>query len=153
MKTYRLLACLFLGVALALMAAAPVAAKDKWINVRTKRFNVVSNADSDDARKLALKLEQFRAVFAKLFKIEELSPVPITVLAFKSDSAFVPFKPLYNGKPASVSGYFQRGEDENLIALNLSTTDEYPLRVILHEYTHLLTAYHLRAWPLWLNEG
>jgi tetratricopeptide (TPR) repeat protein len=153
MKTYRLLASLLIGCALALVAASPVAAKDKWINVRTKRFNIVSNADSDDARNLALKLEQFRTVFSKLFKVEEMSPVPITVLAFKSDGSFIPFKPLYNGKPANVGGYFQRGEDENIIALNLSTTDEYPLRVILHEYTHLLTAYNLRAWPLWLNEG
>lgn len=153
MKIYRLLASLLIGFALALAAASPVAAKDKWINVRTKRFNIVSNADSDEARKLALKLEQFRTVFSKLFKVQEMSPVPITVLAFKSDGAFTPFKPLYNGKPANVSGYFQRGEDENFIAINLSTTDEYPLRVILHEYTHLLTAYNLRAWPLWLNEG
>lgn len=153
MKIQRGFASLFIVSSLVLLTATPAVAKDKWISVRTKGFNVVSNADSDDARRLALKLEQFRAVFAKLFKIPNVSPVPITVIAFRSDSSFKPFKPLYNGKPANVAGYFQRGEDENIIALNLASGEEHPLRVILHEYTHLLTAYNPREWPLWLNEG
>lgn len=141
------------AVAVALFFAMPVAAKDKWINLRTKNFNVVSNASEDDTRKVARKLEQFCAVTSTLFKIQSASPVPVTVVVFKNDGSFKPFKPLYNGKPANVTGYFQRGDDENMIALNIVGDDEHPLSVIFHEYTHLLTAYTSRQMPPWMAEG
>src|SRR5262245_2679140 len=132
----------------------PVAsARDNWFLLRTKNFNVVSNANEGRTREMALHLEQFVAVFAKVFKIRTQSPVPITVLAFKNDGSFKPFKPLYNGKPASLSGYFQGGQDENMIALDIEANQLRPLATIFHEYTHLLTSYLPRQWPIWLNEG
>jgi tetratricopeptide (TPR) repeat protein len=152
MKLYRLRYALF--IALIGLLAVPASAKDKWINLQTKNFNVVSNADEGQTRELALKLEQFRAVFAKIFKIQKASAIPVTVVVFKNDSSYKPFKPLYNGKPANISGYFQRGQDENLITLNISAKDEdHPFAVIFHEYTHLLTSTTPRRWPIWLNEG
>jgi hypothetical protein len=141
------------AVAFALLFALPVAAKDKWVNLRTKNFNVISNASEDDTRKVALKLEQYCAITSKLFNIQRASPVPVTVVVFKNDGSFKPFKPLYNGKPANVGGYFQRSEDENIIALNIQGNEEHPLAIIFHEYTHLLTAYTPRPMPLWLSEG
>jgi tetratricopeptide (TPR) repeat protein len=152
-KFYRLSFSLFAACALALMAASSASAKDKWINLRTKNFNIVSSASEDDTRKVALKLEQFCAVTTKLFNIKSVSPVPVTVVVFKSDGSFKPFKPIYNGKPANVSGYFQRGDDENMIALNVVGSEEHPLAIIFHEYTHLLTAYTSRQWPAWMTEG
>src|SRR6185503_13128102 len=119
MKFYRLSTSLLAAFALALLVASSAAAKDKWINLRTKNFNVISNASEDDTRKVALKMEQFCAITSKLFNIKSTSPVPLTVVVFKNDSSFKPFKPLYNGKPANVSGYFQRNEDENMMALNV----------------------------------
>ena len=132
----------------------PVAAKDKWISLRSKNFNVVSNADEGDTRKLILKLEQFRFVFSQLLKSSNTSPLPITVVVFKNDDSYKPFKPVYNGKPANVSGYFQRSDDENLITLDISArSEEHPLAVIFHEYTHYLTSNTPREWPTWLQEG
>jgi len=135
------------------MLASSATAKDKWINLRTKNFNIVSNANEDDARQLALKLEQFRLIISNLTNTSNVAPIPITVLLFKSDGTFKPFKPLHNGKPANVSGFFQQSEDENVIALDMSASEEYPMAVIFHEYTHLLTAYTPITWPLWLKEG
>src|SRR5262249_3769048 len=135
------------------LVSADGAAKDKWINLRTKNFNIVSNADEGPTRKLASNLEQFRYVFSQLFNIKGIAPVPVTVIVFKSDGAFKPFKPLYNSKPANIAGYFQRGEDENMIALNIAGNEERPMAVIYHEYTHLLTSYTPRPWPVWLLEG
>src|SRR5262249_23710358 len=143
----------FAAAVLLTIVASSADAKDKWIAIGTKHFNVVSNADEKDARQTVLKLEQFRAAFVALFGIHNESPVPINVIAFRNDGAFKPFKPLYNGKPSNVAGYFQRGEDENIIALNISAGEEQPFRIIFHEYTHLLTAYAQRDWPLWLKEG
>jgi tetratricopeptide (TPR) repeat protein len=141
------------ATALLLAICTSVSAKEKWLTVRTQNFTVVSNASEDDARRVGLKLEQFRAIFVKLLKIPATSPVPITVVVFKNSDSFKPFKPLYNRKPANVAGYFQRGDDENLIALELGASDERPLGVIFHEYTHFLTAYSPRPWPVWLQEG
>jgi tetratricopeptide (TPR) repeat protein len=76
-------------------------------------------------------------------------------MVFKSDDSFKPFKPLYNGKPANVAGYFHPGRDENMIALNLgaNNNEQRPMAVIFHEYTHLLTSVTQREWPIWLKEG
>jgi tetratricopeptide (TPR) repeat protein len=152
-KTNYLAITLTVAVAIIGIASSPVVAKDKWINLRTKNFNVVSNADEGATRQLASNLEQFRYVFSQLFNIKGIAPVPVTVIVFRSDGAFKPFKPLYNGKPSNIAGYFQRGEDENIIALNIAGNEQRPMSVIYHEYTHLLTSYTARPWPIWLLEG
>lgn len=140
-----------LAAVLLLLAAVPAAAKDRWLNLRSKNFNVISNADEGDTRQLLLKLEQFRFVFSKLVKTQNMAP--ITVVVFKNDGSFKPFKPLYNGKPKNIGGYFQQGRDENLIALNIAASELRPLALIFHEYTHYLTSRMQRPLPLWLNEG
>jgi len=127
-----------------------VTAKDAWISVRTRNFLLVGNANEKDIRKVGLKLEQFREVFALLFpKLKFNTPVPTTVVVFKNDSSFAPFKPRSN-----TSGYFQAGSDVNYIALTaLQRNEEYPLSVIFHEYTHLLVENTFKDAPLWFNEG
>lgn len=133
--------------------ASPAGAKDKWINLTTRNFNIISNADETPSRRLALKLEQFHFVFSTLFNLPLQRPIPTTVVVFKHDASFKPYKPLYNGKPGNLSGYFQPGEDQNLIALDISANQEHPMSVIFHEYTHLLTSLTPRQWPIWLKEG
>jgi tetratricopeptide (TPR) repeat protein len=152
-KSHRFAITLTIATAMIGIGSWPVLAKDKWINLRTKNFNIVSDADEGATRQLASNLEQFRYVFSQLFNINGVEPVPVTVIVFKNDGGFKPFKPLYKGKPANVAGYFQRGEDENLIALNIAGNEEHPMAVIFHEYTHLLTSYTQRPWPAWLLEG
>ena len=143
-------ALILMGV-FALLSAAPTYAKDQWLQLRSKNFNVISNAGEGETQKLVLKLEQFRFVFSKLVKTQNAAP--ITVVVFKNDGSYKPFKPLYNGKPANVAGYFQRSQDDNLITLNIAANDTRPLAVIFHEYTHFLTSRLPRPLPLWLNEG
>jgi tetratricopeptide (TPR) repeat protein len=135
------------------LAAVPASAKDKWINLTTSNFNIISNADEGGTRKLAMKLEQFHFVFSKIFNLPLERPIKTTVMVFKNESSFNPYKPLNNGKPANVAGYFQGGEDENLIVMDISANQERPMSVIYHEYSHLLTSNTPRDWPLWLKEG
>jgi tetratricopeptide (TPR) repeat protein len=153
MKPRRFVAAFFVAVAVSALLAQPAWAKDKWINLTTRNFNIVSNADERDTRELAQKLEQFRFVFSQLFNIKAADTVPVTVMVFKSDGAFTPYKPLYNGKPQHIAGYFQPGKDENVIALNIAGNELRPMAVIFHEYTHLLTSFSVREWPAWLKEG
>ncbi len=153
MKSIRLKAALLLAFLVVALDATPAQAKDKWINLTTRNFNIISNADEGPTRRLALKLEQFHFVFSRLFNLPLERAVPTTVMVFKHDASFKPFKPLYNGKPANLSGYFQSGQDENIIALDISANQEHPMAVIYHEYTHLLTSSTPRQWPVWLQEG
>src|SRR5215216_4098176 len=153
MKSLRIKSALVLACAIITLTAGPAWAKDKWIAMTTKNLNIVSNADEGETRDLALKIEQFHFVVSKIFNIRTESFLPVTVVVFKSDGSFKPYKPLYNGKPGNFAGYFQPGQDENLIALNISASEERPLALIFHEYTHLITSYAPHEWPIWLKEG
>jgi FimV-like protein len=142
-----------LGVSLCLLLAVSqytVIAKDSWVSVRTKNFLLVGNAGEKEIRKVGLKLEQFREVFTRLFpKMKFNTPVPTTVVVFKSDSSYAPFKPGPN-----VAGYFQPGPDVNYITLTSEIRGEQdPFSVIFHEYTHLLVENTFQDAPVWFNEG
>lgn len=125
-------------------------AKDKWISVRTKNFLMVGNTGEKEIKEVALKLEQFRAVFTHLFpNMVFNTPVPTTVVVFKSQSSFAPFKP-----GANTAGYFQAGSDVNYIALSTELHQQQDaFEVIFHEYTHLLVKNTFENAPLWFNEG
>src|SRR5687768_4674871 len=133
----------------------PVSAKDKWISIRSKNFFMVGNTSEKEIKDVAQKLEQFREVFTRLFpNMVFNTPVPTTVVVFKSDRSFAPFKPGTN-----VAGYFQSGSDVNYIALTteVPTYNQQkladPFDVIFHEYIHLLVNNTFENAPLWFNEG
>ena len=137
--------CLLLAV-----SQHTVVAKDSWIGVRTKNFYLIGNGGEKDIRKVGLKLEQFREVFTRLFpNMRFNTPVPTTVVVFKSDSSYAPFKP-----NANTAGYFQAGPDVNYITLTTELSGQQdPFSVIFHEYTHLLVENTFADVPLWFNEG
>ena len=125
-------------------------AKDTWVSVRSNNFLLVGNASEKEVKKVAARLEQFREVFMHLFpKMKFTAPVPTTVVVFKSDNSFRPFKPGPN-----IAGYFQPGPDVNYIALTTELQGEQdPFTVIFHEYTHLLVNNTIGNAPVWFNEG
>ncbi len=116
-----LLACL-----LVIPPALPAAFQsgDGWVNARTANFNIVSNANEREIRRTAVKLEEFVDVVSRLFNARSTAYGPVTVVAFRDDRSFRPYKPLYNGKPANISGFFQRSGDEPLIALDINAASE-----------------------------
>ena len=139
----------FLGV---VSSHAPVSAKDTWTSVRSKNFLLVGNANEKDIRQVGVRLEQFREVFSRLFtNLNVNSPVPTTVVVFKNDESYRPFKP-----NANTAGYFQPGPDVNYITLKLSGdfgSEQDPFAIIFHEYTHLLVRNTSGNVPTWFNEG
>lgn len=144
------LAAILFILLIAPLSGATASAKDTWTSVRSKNFMLVGNASEKEIRQVATRLEQFRDVFTKLFsKVKFNSPVPTTVIVFKSDSSYRPFKPNPN-----IAGYFQPGPDVNYITLTTEDHNGDPFNVIFHEYTHLLLDNTLgRNVPLWFNEG
>lgn len=142
-------------ISLLLLLPASSSAKDSWVKLRSKNFTVIGNAGERDIRKLATKLEEFRHVLSLLFpKARIETPVPTTVILFKSHGSFKPFKPQYKGKTQDhVAGYFLSSADGNYIALTSEAGGSDPYDVIFHEYEHFVVRNNLPNAPLWLNEG
>ena len=132
------------------LCAPRVSAKDDWISVRSKNFLLIGNARQKQIRQVAGRLEQFREVFTHLFPKAVIgTPVPTTVVVFKNDSSYRPFKP-----NASTAGYFQSGEDVNYITLTLDANrPQDSFEIIFHEYTHLMVRETLGTVPTWFSEG
>jgi tetratricopeptide (TPR) repeat protein len=132
------------------LCAVSANAADKWTRVQSKNFLLVGSATENEIREVAEGLEVFRTSFSKFFEVKNGPSVPTTVVVFRSDQAFKPFKPVYQGKPANVAGYFQPGQDTNFIAL---AADMDTPRVIYHELVHRLLSDNLGGLPLWFQEG
>ena len=138
--------------------------KDVWLKAQSEHFTLIGGASEKEIRNAGIRLEQFREAFSQI--LSQIFPssvinssVPITVIVFKNDLAYRPFKPLYQGKPADVSGHFQSSGDSAYIALAAGRSEGNPYAVIFHEYVHALTsggafpAPHVATLPTWLSEG
>ncbi len=151
---------LILTVLFCLLIVAPASfarGKDNWISVRSKNFFLIGNAGEKEIRQVAVKLEQFREAFGRLMPTVKFnSSVPTTVIVFKSDGAYMPYKPVVDNKISKeVAGYFQPGEDVNYITLSIEKRSDYSFRTIFHEYIHMLVN-NTQAdldYPVWFDEG
>ena len=154
---------IFLTLLLAAVVMAPIGGlrsspaaqtRDSWRSVRTNNLLVIGNADPEKLRQVAAWLEFFHSAFARLVSRNVLdSSVPTTVIVFRDDASFTPFKPLYQGRPANVAGFFQPGDDVNYIAISLDPGERDPFSTAFHEYVHLHLKDNVPGVPLWLNEG
>lgn len=131
-------------------------ANDAWRSVETNNLFVIGNADPETLRQVAGWLEFFHAAFGRLISRSVVdSTVPTRVVIFRDEASFRPFKPLYQGRPVDLAGYFQPGEDVNYIAILLDHRgrETNPYRTAFHEYVHLHLRQNVPGTPLWLNEG
>lgn len=129
-------------------------ARETWRSVRTNNLFVIGNADPEKLRQVAAWLEFFHSAFGRLVSRNVLeSSVPTTVILFRDDASFLPFKPLYQGRPANITGYFQAGDDVNYIAISMDPRLRDPFRTAFHEYVHLHVKDNVPSAPLWLDEG
>ena len=140
-----------LAVVLVLFLARSASAADKWLSIRSKNFQLVGNAGESDIRRVGRTLEEFRSALAMMFpKMDQTAAVPVTVLVFRNDESFKPYKPLYQGKPSNALAFFQPGEDVNYIAVTATLASP---SVVLHEYVHFLLRENVGGLPLWITEG
>ena len=89
------------------------AADGRWTLVRTHDLTVVGDQPADTLRDIASRLERFRIGVSGLIpNADRPLPVPAVVYVFGTRKAMQPFLPLTkNGRPAPLSGYFQRDAD------------------------------------------
>lgn len=140
-------------IALFTFSSITAQTRDGWHSVRTNHLFVIGSADADSLRRVAVWLEFFHAAFARIISRNVIdSSVPTTVIVFRDDASFMPFKPDYQGRPTSISGFFLPGDDVNYIALSLDPRGD-PYATAFHEYVHLHVKDNIPGAPLWLNEG
>jgi len=126
-------------------------AGQKWIEVRTNHFRFFSNAGKRATRRVAVDLEELRAVLGQLTDYELQSPIPTLIYVFRHERSFDPYKFLYQGKPAAISGYFMARQHANYIAIAADSRDAS--EIVFHEYVHYVSESNLGYLPTWFSEG
>ena len=125
----------------------------QWFEARTANFRLYSCGPTQEVARLAARLEQFRDAYSLLAGAQAVASPPIVVMAFPDLAAMRPFLPLYQGKPANLIAFFRRSSDQNLMVLPLAGSDTGSLKLVFHEYAHLLLRRNQPYWPMWLAEG
>jgi tetratricopeptide (TPR) repeat protein len=141
------------AIAIVLIIAAGAAADRPWTLLRSEHLTVIGQESPKTLQRIAVELEQFRAVVGGLIQhAQRPLPLPTHVYVFDSRRQLQPFQPVRGGRVASLGGYFHHDAEVNEIALALEGYDD-SAPVVFHEYTHLLVANAARSVPVWLNEG
>src|ERR1700692_4936911 len=119
-----------------LSISAPAAEQSPWLEIHSTHYTVITDAGEKKGREVALRFEQMRAAFALLLMKDRLNePVPLTILAFKSDKTYYQSAPLRQGEPLQAAGFFIPGQDHNFIVLNLY--EEEPWRALAHDFASI----------------
>ena len=128
-----------------------VFAKDepKWIEVHTAHFSVITDAGDKRGQEVTLRMEQMRAVFGQLLLKSKLKmPVPITVIALKSDKQYGLVAP---AKQSMGAGFYLPGWDRIYIVLNLFEPDSW--QAVAHPLAHYFLNYNYPPAAGWFDEG
>ena len=136
-----------------MLAMWPALPGSGWVRVDTPHFVVFGQASEKTTAAVATEFERFRDAIGRVLPLAVVeSPVPTIVVLFDTQANLAPYAPRFNGKPIELAGYFQGTETDNVIALSLEKRDE-ALRIVFHEYTHLVISGTARRMPIWVNEG
>jgi tetratricopeptide (TPR) repeat protein len=112
----------------------------------------MTDAGEAPGREVAKRFEEMRGIFALIFhKSTARVPVPLQIVAFRSQDEFIRYVPLWKGKPVSLTGFYQHADDRDFIGIDLSSNDPYG--TVFHEYAHLLLRGNFPMMPLWFEEG
>lgn len=147
----RFLFAAALAVVVALEAAP--SAQNNWRRIDSPNFVAIGDLSASSLRDIVVKFEGFREILGRLHGPRMVSsPVPTVIIVFPTEYEMGPFRPKFNGKPVDVAGLFVPGRDVNYISM-LSNENPDNLRVVFHEYTHLLARNSGQQLPVWLSEG
>ena len=137
-----------------LACALTLEAREKWREVHSPNFVVISNATERRAKDVAARMEQFRYALSLLLpSLNFATEVPTQVYAFRDFDSFESFLPRIDDGVTPAAGFFREGPYKNVIALDLSAGRAAYERVVFHEYVHLVLSLSFRDYPLWFEEG
>ena len=143
---------------LLILFAAAASARDKaekWIQVSSAHFTVISNTNEKQARRIAGQFERMRSMFHGAFPKLQVDPAhPIVVLAVRDKDEFRALEPqtYLANESLRLNGLFLRASDQNYVLIRLETEGQHPYAIVYHEYTHWLLSKAANV-PLWFDEG
>lgn len=135
------------------VCAFPAPAAAEWRRLDTPNFIVIGEASARDLGHIAAQFESFRETLSRILSARATATaVPTVVIVFPDERAFAPFERLFQGKPVDSAGAFHGDRDFNFIAI-LNDARPGGIRVVFHEYAHLVISNITMNLPTWLDEG
>jgi len=136
-------------------------AADKWLEVRTDNFTVVSNAGEGRLRQTATEFEQVRAAYAMFWANLSLVPgKPVVVLALKDEGTLKRWAPEYfeDRRSVHVVSVSIEGADRAYLLLRTDSRPDDPevtpnYNLYRSYLMLLLSGAFERPLPLWLSNG
>jgi hypothetical protein len=145
----RVLFCI--GVSLWCLDAC--AKEEKWLQVNTPEFTLVTSLNEKEAVTWAAEFSQYVAALRDLFHFKRPLP-PLTIVVFARDRAFEEYRPLNEEKkPEQVAGFFWRDQSWAVAGLAGANATEETRRTIFHEGVHWFLSAFDRPNPIWVEEG
>src|SRR5215472_1500021 len=144
---------------LPLLASSLAMAHDdsnRWIEVRSPRFIVVTDSSEKQGRRINVQFERIRSIFRHAYpEIENDPRLPVLILAVKRKDQFRRLEPntYVSEESLPLHGMFVRASDKNYILMRLDAEGGNPYAQVFHEYTHVFLREADERMPLWLNEG
>jgi tetratricopeptide (TPR) repeat protein len=142
---------LYLGSLLLLAGNQAAHAKERpWIELKSRNFLAISNAEQEEAVALIRDLELFRSVVLKITNTRVYEArVPTIIYLFGDRGSYASFRLSRN-----VAGYAVLKAHGNYIAIDGSSKTLEASNIVHHEYVHFLVrnagGFH---YPLWYEEG
>ncbi|MDO8794536.1 MAG: DUF1570 domain-containing protein, partial [Vicinamibacterales bacterium] len=128
---------------------------DRWLEVRSPHFVVISNAGEEHARGVSQQFEHVRALLRRVLTNARVDPRdPVVVLAVNNGRSLRELLPQFWERKGQrpVAAYWG-GPHQHHIVLRVDAPDHERYRRVLHEYVHLLTHANVPDFPTWLDEG
>ena len=148
----RALAILLL-LLLPLPAFALPRERDVWLRAESDHFVFFSGASERSTRRIAVNLERLRDILIQLNPGMEISSGrALNIYVFEDNLALVPYKPLHNGKPANVAGFFLASQDATYMVMQAEMGMDVE-RLLYHEFLHYVMGTSYNRLPLWFSEG
>lgn len=139
-----------------LFVVRPAAPADAtWLALDSPRFDVLSANNEKNTLAWSEEFNQFLDALGKVVTIDERTLPHLTVIMFRSDRDFKPYKPLdTKGKvDNTVAGFFSKSGSYSSIGLSTGYAHEETRRVIYHEAVHWSASGIKEPLPLWFEEG
>jgi Flp pilus assembly protein TadD len=127
-------------------AAFPAGSGDEWVHLTTPHFEIYTTAGEKKGRDAVLYFEQVRSFVTEITHAAWNQPVPVRIVAFKSEKEFRPYAP--NGAAAA---WFAATQSRDYIVMEDVDSEHFPIAI--HEYMHLVVQHSGMKLPTWLNEG
>lgn len=144
--------CIVLLLTVSALPPSASAAEPHWTHVASRHFLVLTDGDEKQGREVAVRFEQIRAVFGQLLARNRVTmPLPVDIIAFKSDEEYANAAPSPQGKPFFDAAFSIAGEDREFFVLDLAEPDSW--RAISHEFARLLLNYNYPPTPPWFDAG